>query len=297
MTARLIDGRARAARLLSEVAEATARLRAERDIQPGLAVVLVGQDPASEIYVNSKIRRTEEAGMRSIAHRLPAEVAEAELLALITRLNRDPQIHGILVQLPLPAPLDRARVIDAIAPEKDVDGFTAVNVGRLANGEPALVPCTPLGCLMLLEETLGDLRGQVATIIGCSNVVGRPLIQLLLQRDCSVMVAHRHTRNIAAMVRAADIVVVAAGVPNLVRGSWLKPGVVVLDVGINRLEGARGERRIVGDVAFEEALAVASAITPVPGGVGPMTIACLLANTLDACRRQIESAERSPVPA
>ncbi|PPC77545.1 bifunctional methylenetetrahydrofolate dehydrogenase/methenyltetrahydrofolate cyclohydrolase FolD [Pokkaliibacter plantistimulans] len=287
MTARLIDGRARAARLQAQVAEEAAALHASTGVLPGLAVVLVGQDPASEVYVRSKIRRTEEAGLYSESHRLPDTVSEAELLALIERLNADPRIHGILVQLPLPAHLDQRRIIDAIDPDKDVDGFTSINAGRLANRQPGLVPCTPLGCLMLLEEELGELRGRVATVVGCSNVVGRPMIQLLLKKDCSVLVAHRYTEDSAALVRQADIVVAAAGVPGLVRGDWLKPGAVVIDVGINRIASADGSSRIVGDVATGEALPVAAAITPVPGGVGPMTIACLLANTLTAYRQQL----------
>lgn len=286
MTAKLIDGRARAAKLQQTVTDEVAELSSQTGIQPGLAVVLVGEDPASEIYVNSKIRRTQEVGMASFSHHLPADIGEEELIGLIEELNRDPQVHGILVQLPLPAHLDQVRVIETIDPAKDVDGFTLANAGRLANRLPGLVPCTPLGCMMLIDDVVPDLEGQLVTIVGSSNVVGRPLIQLMLKRNCSVAVAHRYTRDTAALVAMADIVVVAAGVPGLVRGDWLKPGAVVIDVGINRIND-NGKSRIVGDVAFNEAVEVASAITPVPGGVGPMTIACLLANTLSAYRQQV----------
>lgn len=286
MTARLIDGRARAARLRAEVAEGAARLRATSGMTPGLAVVLVGDDPASDIYVRAKVRACEEAGLRSLSHRLPATATQAQLLALIDRLNRDPDVHGILVQLPLPSGMDRARVIDAIAPEKDVDGFHAINAGRLATGQPGIIPCTPLGCMMLLDEELDDMEGLTACVIGCSTIVGRPMVQLLLRRNCSVLVAHKYTADTAALVRQADILVVAAGVPGLVRPDWVKPGAVVIDVGINRVATPDGKSRITGDLA-PGVETRAAAMTPVPGGVGPMTIACLLSNTLDAARAQL----------
>jgi methylenetetrahydrofolate dehydrogenase (NADP+)/methenyltetrahydrofolate cyclohydrolase len=247
-------------------------------------VVLVGEDPASAVYVAAKHRQTVAAGMNSFAHRLPADTTEADLLALIDRLNKDPAVHGILVQLPLPAHLDSNAVIAAIDPDKDVDGFHISNAGRLATGQDALVPCTPLGCLMLLKDRIGDLSGLSAVVIGKSNIVGKPMAQLLLKEGCTVTVAHSRTRDMAALCRTADILVVAVGRPGLVRGDWIKPGAVVIDVGINRIE-VDGKSRIVGDVAFSEA-AHAGGITPVPGGVGPMTIACLLSNTLTAFRRQ-----------
>lgn len=290
MTPRLIDGRARAARLREDVTVGVARLRDRHGVAPGLAVVLVGDDPASQVYVRSKIRACEGAGIRSLSHVLPAATTQEALLALIARLNADPEVHGILVQLPLPAHTDRAQVIDAIAPEKDVDGFHAINAGRLATGQPGLVPCTPRGCMLLLEEELEDLSGLTACVIGCSSIVGRPMIQLLLQRNCSVLVAHKFTADTGALARQADILVVAAGVPNLVQADWIKPGAVVIDVGINRVDGPDGPR-IVGDLAPGAAQA-AAACTPVPGGVGPMTIACLLSNTLDAARAQTEIAAR-----
>ncbi|WP_138473100.1 bifunctional 5,10-methylenetetrahydrofolate dehydrogenase/5,10-methenyltetrahydrofolate cyclohydrolase [Poseidonocella sp. HB161398] len=293
MTARLIDGRARAARLRSEIAQEVAALAAATGTVPGLAVILLGEDPASSVYVAAKIRATEAAGMHSVAHRLPAETSEAELLALIDRLNADPSVHGILVQLPLPPQISRSRVLEAVAPEKDVDGFHPVNAGRLASGGEGIVPCTPMGCLMLIEEELGDLRGKTALVIGCSPIVGRPMAQLLLRRDCTLLVAHRHTGDLPALLRQADIVIAAAGAPELVSGAWLKPGATVIDVGITRLPGPDGTTRLVGDVDFASAAEVAGAITPVPGGVGPMTIACLLANTLTACRRL----EGLPAPA
>ncbi|MDP5254455.1 MULTISPECIES: bifunctional methylenetetrahydrofolate dehydrogenase/methenyltetrahydrofolate cyclohydrolase FolD [unclassified Vibrio] len=287
MSARRIDGRARAERLKREVAAEVKALCVAGAQKPGLAVILVGQDPASEIYVNNKIRTTTEVGMATFAHHLDEQTPEAELIALIESLNGDDNIHGILVQLPLPMHLDSKKIIELIAPHKDVDGFTLGNVGRLVNQLPGLIPCTPLGCLLLLEEQIDDFRGKQVALIGCSNVVGRPLIQLLLQRDCTVTVAHKHTTNTAELTRMADIVIVAAGSPGLVKGSWIKPGAVVIDVGINRIQN--GEKtQVVGDVAFNEVSEVASAITPVPGGVGPMTIACLLANTLTAYRLQTQ---------
>lgn len=283
MKTRLIDGRARAARLRADVASAVQVMHSRDGRVPGLAVVLVGSDPASGIYVRAKVRACEEAGLRSELHDLPESTPEAELLTLIARLNDDPQTDGILVQLPLPPQIDRARVLAAISPDKDVDGFHPVNAGRLATGQPALVPCTPQGCLMLLEEEIGNLRGLTACVIGCSSIVGRPMVQLLLQQDCSVLVAHKFTRDPAALARQADILVVAAGVPDLVQPDWIKPGAVVIDVGINRVSQPDGSSRIVGDVSAGAAER-AAAITPVPGGVGPMTIACLLSNTLQAAR-------------
>ena len=280
MSARIIDGKARAAALRAVVAQRVAAMQAGHGITPGLAVVLVGEDPASQVYVRSKHKATREAGMNSFEHRLPAEVTQAELLALIGQLNADPAVNGILVQLPLPAHIDEASVIEAIATAKDVDGFTLANAGLLATGGRAMVPCTPLGCLMLLMEERGDLSGLNAVVIGRSNIVGKPMAQLLLRASATVTVAHSRTRDLPAVVRGADIVVAAVGRPRMVKGDWLKPGATVIDVGINRTESG-----LVGDVDFESARAVAGAITPVPGGVGPMTIACLLANTLTATAR------------
>ncbi len=288
MSARIIDGKAFAARIRQQVAARVAELDAQHGIRPGLAVVLVGEDPASQVYVRAKEKMTVEVGMRSFAHRLPAETSEQDLLALIGRLNADPAVHGILVQLPLPAHLDEALVINAIDPDKDVDGFHVTNVGRLATGQTAMVPCTPLGCLMLLRDVHGDLSGLDAVVIGRSNIVGKPMAQLLLRDSCTVTVAHSRTRDLPAVVGRADVVVAAVGRPGMVQGAWLKPGATVIDVGINRIpapERGEGKTRLVGDVDFDSAVAVAGAITPVPGGVGPMTIACLLANTLTACCR------------
>lgn len=286
MSAHLIDGRAKAETVQREVTEEVTQLFQQSGIKPGLAVVLVGRDPASEIYVNSKIRRTKEVGMNSFSHHLDENTSEDDIINLIRELNSNPEVHGILVQLPLPAHINQVRVIEEIAPQKDVDGFTVTNAGRLANRLPSLVPCTPLGCMMLLDDAVEELEGKVVTVIGSSNVVGRPLIQLLLKRNCTVLVGHRYTQNTQELVAMADILVVAAGVPKLIKGHWLKPGAVVIDVGINRINQA-GKNKIVGDVEFEEATQVASAITPVPGGVGPMTIACLLANTLSAYKTQV----------
>ncbi|TRC89723.1 bifunctional methylenetetrahydrofolate dehydrogenase/methenyltetrahydrofolate cyclohydrolase FolD [Mesorhizobium sp. WSM4310] len=283
--AALIDGKGFAARLLARLNHDVQLLEKETGTVPGLAVVLVGEDPASTIYVASKRRQTVAAGMRSFEHRLPTTVTESELLALIASLNENPSVHGILVQLPLPAHLSAGVVIDAIDPDKDVDGFHVANAGRLATGQEGLVPCTPLGCLMLLKEQLLDLAGLNAVVIGKSNIVGKPMAQLLMAENCTVTVAHSRTRDLAQLCRMADILVVAAGRPGLVRGDWIKPGATVIDVGINRVEETAGRPVIVGDVAIEEA-GHARAITPVPGGVGPMTIACLLANTVTAFRRQ-----------
>ncbi|HYZ49069.1 MAG TPA: bifunctional methylenetetrahydrofolate dehydrogenase/methenyltetrahydrofolate cyclohydrolase FolD [Sphingomonas sp.] len=286
--AEIIDGAAFAASLRARVADGAAALRAQAGRAPGLAVVLVGEDPASQVYVRSKGKATVEAGMASIEHKLPAETSEDELLALVRQLNDDPAVDGILVQLPLPKQIDESAVIATIDPDKDVDGFNPVNVGRLASGLHGFVPCTPLGCLMLLKDRLGSLSGLDAVVIGRSNIVGKPMAQLLLSESCTVTVAHSRTRDLPDVVRRADIVVAAVGRPLMVRGDWLKPGATVIDVGINRVPAEEpGKTRLVGDVAFDEALSVAGAITPVPRGVGPMTIAVLLRNTLiSACRRE-----------
>ncbi|HWW49182.1 MAG TPA: bifunctional methylenetetrahydrofolate dehydrogenase/methenyltetrahydrofolate cyclohydrolase FolD [Xanthobacteraceae bacterium] len=282
MTARIIDGKAVAAELRSRVAAEVARIRKEHQFTPGLAVVLVGNDPASEVYVRNKGRQTEAAGMASFEHKLPANVTQDELLALISRLNRDPVVHGILVQLPLPQGLDSRAIIAAIDPAKDVDGLHPVNAGRLASGLPALTPCTPLGCIILTKTVHKSLDGLEAIVIGRSNLVGRPLVQLLLNENATVTIAHSRTRDLAALCRRADLVFAAVGKPEIVRGDWLKPGATVIDVGINRLPGDDGKSKLVGDVDYGEALGVAGAITPVPGGVGQMTVACLLVNTLRA---------------
>jgi methylenetetrahydrofolate dehydrogenase (NADP+)/methenyltetrahydrofolate cyclohydrolase len=283
VSAAVIDGRAFAARLRERVAEAVPVFTAAAGRAPGLAVVLVGEDPASAVYVRSKARATTEAGMASFEHRLPDSVSQDELLGLVADLNADESVDGILVQLPLPAGIDDKAVIGALDPAKDVDGFTPVNAGRLAVGEEGLVPCTPLGCLMLIKHRLGDLAGLDAVVIGRSNIVGKPMAQLLLAENCTVTLAHSRTRDLAGVVRRADIVVAAVGRPEMVRGDWLKPGATVIDVGINRLGGEDGGKsRLVGDVDFESASRVAGAVTPVPGGVGPMTIAVLLRNTLVA---------------
>ena len=288
MTATIIDGKAFAARVRGQVAEHVARLKAEHGITPGLAVVLVGADPASEVYVRSKGKMTVEVGMKSVEHRLQANTSEADLLALIADLNADPEIHGILVQLPLPKHLNEDLVINAIDPAKDVDGFHISNVGLLGTGQKSMVPCTPLGCLMMLRDHHGSLSGMDAVIIGRSNIVGKPMAQLLLNDSCTVTIAHSRTKDLADVVRRADIVVAAVGRPEMVPGDWIKPGATVIDVGINRLdapENGEGKTRLVGDVDFASCSEVAGAITPVPGGVGPMTIACLLANTVTACCR------------
>ena len=282
MSATIIDGKAHAAALRTRIAAKVADFAAATGRKPGLAVVLVGEDPASSVYVRSKGRATEAAGMTGVEHRLPADAAQADLLALVAALNADPAIDGILVQLPLPGQIDEAAVIQAIDPDKDVDGFHPVNAGRLATGLPGFVPCTPLGCLMLLRATLGDLTGRDAVVIGRSNIVGKPMAALLTQASCTVTVAHSRSRDLPAIVRRAEIVVAAVGRAQLVKADWLRPGATVIDVGINRTDTG-----LVGDVDFAGALPVAGAITPVPGGVGPMTIACLLRNTLvSACRRE-----------
>ncbi|HEX8449255.1 MAG TPA: bifunctional methylenetetrahydrofolate dehydrogenase/methenyltetrahydrofolate cyclohydrolase FolD [Allosphingosinicella sp.] len=283
MSAERIDGRAFAARLRERVAEAVPDFARAAGRAPGLAVVLVGDDPASQVYVRSKGRATEEAGMAGFEHRLPDSISQDELLALVGRLNGDETVDGILVQLPLPAGIDDQAVIEAIDPAKDVDGFHPINAGRLAIGEEGMVPCTPLGCLMLLKDRLGDMSGLEAVVIGRSNIVGKPMAQLLLAENCTVTVAHSRTRDLAGVVRRGDVVVAAVGRPEMVRGDWLKPGATVIDVGINRLDAKDGGKgRLVGDVDFDGASQVAAAITPVPGGVGPMTIAVLLRNTLVA---------------
>ena len=282
MSARIIDGKSIAAALRARISAEVARLPAP----PGLAVVLVGEDPASAVYVRNKGTATREAGMRSIEHRLPADASQAALLALVARLNADDDVDGILVQLPLPRHVDAQAVIAAIDPAKDVDGFHVVNAGLLATGGPALVPCTPRGCMILLRESGTRLAGAEAVVIGRSNIVGKPVAQLLLAADCTVTLAHSRSRDLPAICRRADIVVAAVGRPEMVRGGWIRPGATVIDVGINRIGTADGRHRLVGDVAFDEAAEVAGAITPVPGGVGPMTIACLLENTLVAARRR-----------
>ena len=284
MVAKVIDGKAFAAKVRAQVAAHVARLREEQGLQPGLAVVLVGEDPASQVYVRNKHASTVEVGMASFEHRLPAETSEADLLALIARLNADPAVHGILVQLPLPKHLDSDLVINAIAPAKDVDGFHISNVGLLGTGQKSMVPCTPLGCLMMLRDHHGSLAGLNAVVVGRSNIVGKPMAQLLLGDSCTVTIAHSRTKDLAAVCRGADILVAAVGRPEMIPGDWVKPGATVIDVGINRIE-RDGKARLVGDVHYGSAAAVAGAITPVPGGVGPMTIACLLANTLTACCR------------
>ena len=282
--AKIIDGKQFAQRLREGVAVAAADLKTTHGIEARLDVVLVGDDPASHVYVRSKGKQTKEAGMISVEHRLPAAAPEAELLALIDRLNNDKAVNGILVQLPLPDQIDEHKVIAAISPAKDVDGFHVVNVGRLWTGAEAPVPCTPFGCLLLLRDTLGDLKGKRALVLGRSNIVGKPMAALLLAENCTVTIAHSRTIDLPARCREADILVAAVGRPEMVRGDWVKPGAVVIDVGVNRVEDAAAKRgyRLVGDVAYEEASQVASAITPVPGGVGPMTIAMLLENTYHA---------------
>lgn len=293
MSATIIDGKAIAATIREKVAVQVGRLKADHNITPGLAVVLVGEDPASQVYVRSKGRLTVEVGMNSFEHKLDADTSETDLLALIGRLNNDKAVHGILVQLPLPGHLNEGLVINSVAPAKDVDGFHISNVGLLATGQKSMVPCTPLGCLMMLRAQHGSLSGLNAVVIGRSNIVGKPMAQLLLTDSCTVTIAHSRTRDLAEVVRRADIVVAAVGRPEMVPGAWIKPGATVIDVGINRLDAPeRGtnqdgtdKTRLVGDVDFASASQVAGAITPVPGGVGPMTIACLLANTLTACCR------------
>ena len=288
---RLIDGKAHAARLTAEIAADVARLREQYGVTPGLAVVLVGNNPASEVYVRSKIAHTEAVGMRSIAHLLPGSTRQDELLELVGRLNADPAVHGILVQLPLPTGIDAGVVTAAIAPGKDVDGLGPMNVGLTTLGLAGLVPCTPLGCLLLLRAELGTLRGLHAVVVGKSNLMGRPMAQLLLQEECTVTVCHGATPDVGSLARLADVLVVATGHTGLVRRDWIKPGATVIDVGITRVTTAEGRTRLVGDVVFEEAIGRAGRLTPVPGGVGPMTIACLLRNSLIAAQRSTTSVD------
>jgi len=283
-----IDGKAFAAKLLLEIADEVAVLKAAHGVQPGLAVVLVGEDPASQVYVRNKAKQTVLAGMQSFEHKLPADISQADLLGLVMGLNEDPAVHGILVQLPLPAHLDADAVIACIDPDKDVDGLHVVNAGRLAAGLPGLVPCTPLGCLLLLQDILPSMSGLEAVVVGRSNLVGKPIAQLLLRQNCTVTMAHSRTRNLPEVCRRADILVAAVGKVEMIKGDWIKPGATVIDVGINRVETAEGKSKLLGDVAFAEAQGIAAHITPVPGGVGPMTIACLLRNTVTAARRQAQ---------
>ena len=284
--ARIIDGKAFAAGLRARIARQVGVLDRDHGIIPGLAAVLVGDDEASRIYVRNKERQTAEVGMVSLGETLTADASQDAVLQVVRRLNEDAAVHGILVQLPLPDHMDAAMVIDAVDPMKDVDGFHPENAGRLMTGRPAMIPCTPMGCMMLIEDTVGDPSGLNAVVIGRSNIVGKPLAQLLLAANCTVTTAHSRTRDLAALARTADILVAATGRPAMVRGDWIKPGATVIDIGITRIPGADGKMRPVGDVDFHEAVKIAGAITPVPGGVGPMTIACLLANTLAAaCRR------------
>lgn len=287
MNSTIIDGKAFAETVHSRVSDHVARLKAENGITPGLAVVLVGQDPASEVYVRSKGKATLAAGMNSVEHKLEADTSEQDLLALIDQLNCDPEVHGILVQLPLPDHLNADVVINAIDPAKDVDGFHILNVGLLGTGQKSMIPCTPLGCLLMLRETHGSLAGLNAVIVGRSNIVGKPMAQLLLGDSCTVTIAHSRTKDLPDLCRKADILVAAVGRPEMIAGDWVKPGATVIDVGINRIPHpeAHGKTRLVGDVDFDSAAGIAGAITPVPGGVGPMTIACLLANTVTACSR------------
>ena len=278
----IMDGKAFAAELRGRVATAVSHLESSHGLIPGLAVVLVGEDPASEVYVRNKGKQTVEVGMASFEHRLSDQTTERELLVLIDQLNSDPTVHGILVQLPLPAQINSHAVINAIDPDKDVDGFHLINVGRLTTGESGLVPCTPLGCMMLLRAYAGDLSGQNAVIVGRSNIVGKPMAALLLAAHCTVTVAHSRTKDLTDVCRQADILIAAVGRAEMIQGDWIKPGATVIDVGINRIDGENGKKRLVGDVEFASASTVAGSITPVPGGVGPMTIACLLRNTVQA---------------
>ncbi len=285
MSATILDGKAFAAGIRARVGEQVAKLKSDHGITPGLAVVLVGEDPASQVYVRSKGKQTVEAGMNSYEHKLEADTPQDDLLALVARLNADPAVHGILVQLPLPAHIDSDLVINAIDPAKDVDGFHVSNVGLLGTGQRSMVPCTPLGCLMLLRAHHGSLSGLNAVVLGRSNIVGKPMAQLLLGDSCTVTIAHSRTRDLPEVCRRADILVAAVGRPGMVTGDWVKPGATLIDVGINRIDAGEGKTRLVGDLDAESCAEVAGAMTPVPGGVGPMTIACLLANTLTACCR------------
>ncbi len=290
---KLIDGKAAAAQVLQQVREDVRTLKAD-GIEPALAVILVGEDPASQVYVRNKILRAEEAGIRSLEYRLPATTGETELLVLIGKLNDDPQVHGLLLQLPLPPHIEETRALQAIAPSKDVDGFHSENVGGLSQGRDVLTPCTPSGCLYLLEQVLGDLSGKHAVVIGRSNIVGKPMAALLLKAHCSVTVVHSRSADAKALCQLADIVIAAVGRPRLIDGSWLKEGAVVIDVGINRIDD-NGRSRLVGDVDFDSALPKVAAITPVPGGVGPMTIAFLMKNTVIAARQQAQRSQSEAV--
>ena len=284
--ARLIDGKTFAEKLREKIKRRTADLKATNGLVPGLAAVLVGEDPASQIYVRNKEIQCVDVGMSSVGRRLPANISESELLATVTEFNADPAVNGILVQLPLPDHIIAKNVIEAIDVTKDVDGFSHLNVGALSSGEEGLIPCTPRGCMLLLEDTLGDLTGMNAVVVGRSNIVGKPIAQLLLAANCTVTIAHSQTQNLPDVCRKADIIIAAVGRPRMIRGDWIKPGAAIIDVGINRVTDETGKTRLVGDIHFDEAIEVAGAITPVPGGVGPMTIACLLENTLIACCRQ-----------
>ena len=286
MTAYSIDGKAIAAKVRADVAADVARIKSQHGFAPGLAVVLVGEDPASTVYVRNKAEQTVEVGMASFEHKLSAEVSEAELLALVARLNADPAVHGILVQMPLPKHIDSVKVLESVDPGKDVDGFHPMNVGKLSIGERALAPCTPVGSIILARSVRHDLSGLDAVVVGRSNIVGKPMAQLLLRENCTVTICHSRTNDLPGVVRRADLVVAAIGKPEFVKGSWIKPGAIVIDVGINRILKPDGKGKLVGDVAYAEAAEVASAITPVPGGVGPMTIACLLKNTVEAALMQ-----------
>lgn len=279
---KIIDGKAFAAGLRSKIATALADLKHKNGLVPGLAVVLVGEDPASQVYVRNKARQTVEVGMISFEHKLPVDTREEDVLELVERLNNDDRVHGILVQLPLPDQIDTNKVIGTIDPSKDVDGFNVINAGRLATGQDALVPCTPVGCVMLAKDRLGDLSGVNAVVVGRSNIVGKPVAQLLLKENCTVTIAHSRTKDLPGLCRTAELLIAAVGRPEMIRGDWIRPGACVIDVGINRIATDEGKTRLVGDVAFQEAYEVAGAITPVPGGVGPMTIACLLFNTVRA---------------
>ena len=286
MSAFIIDGKAIAARVRAQVATEVERLKREQGFVPGLAVVLVGEDPASKVYVKNKAQQTLECGMKSVEHKLPAETTEEALLALVDSLNKDETIHGILVQMPLPKHINSLKVLESVSPAKDVDGFHAVNVGKLSIGEPALAPCTPVGSVILAKSYTHDLKGLDAVVIGRSNIVGKPMAQLLIREDCTVTIAHSKTKDLPGVVRRADLVIAAIGRPEFVKGDWIKPGAIVIDVGINRIVGPDGKGKLVGDVDTAAAAKVAGAITPVPGGVGPMTIACLLKNTVAAAQMQ-----------
>ena len=296
MVAQIIDGKLFSRKLRDQVAEHVTALKRENNVTPGLAVVLVGEDPASQVYVRSKGKQTIEAGMNSYEHKLSADTSEADLLELVNRLNEDKDVHGILVQLPLPEHINEDAVINAIDPEKDVDGFHISNVGLLATGQKSMVPCTPLGCLLMLKEFHGSLAGMDAVIIGRSNIVGKPMAQLLLNESCTVSITHSKTKNIEKVVGRADIIIAAVGRPEMVKGDWIKPGATLIDVGINRVEENDGGKRLVGDAEFSSCSKFAGALTPVPGGVGPMTIACLLVNTLVACCRKHRLSEPDIIP-